>query len=132
MSVRFEFDFTEFEEMRERMEAVGKDIESELNQVLKAEGKKTIEPRISLLMPISSKRNKVHAKNNKWSTQKVGNLELQIKPKKKFQYLVFPNLGIGIRNKEAQHFMEEGRDLAIPKLLEVTQQKLLEKLEEVF
>lgn len=136
MSVRFEFDFETFVEMRERIEQVGSDIESELNQILKSEGKKVIEPSITNLIPVSSKQIGKHARTSKWSSQKLGNLEITIKAKgsaKKpgtFGYLVFPNEGRGPRNREEQRFMEKGRDLAIPSLIEVTQQKLVEKIEE--
>lgn len=136
MSVRFEFDFESFVEMRERIEQVGSDIESELNQILKSEGKKSIEPSITNLIPISSKRLGRHARASKWSSQKLGNLEITIKSKgsaKKpgtFGYLVFPNEGRGPRNHVEQRFMENGRDLAIPSLIEVTQQKLVERIEE--
>lgn len=132
MSVEFEFDFESFTELQVRIENVGSDMETEMNQILKDEGKKTIEPSISNLIPVSTKKKGAHAKNSKWATQKLGNLEIEIKSSKKFNYLVFPNLGIGKRNKVAQEFMEQGRDEALPNLIEVTQQKLIEKLEEVF
>lgn len=132
MSVKFEFDFESFQDLRSRIESVDSDIETELNQVLKAEGKKTIEPSITQLIPISIKRKGAHAKNSKWATQKLGNLEIVIKPTKAFAYLAFPNLGIGKRNHSAQEFMELGRDEAIPNLIEITEQKIIEKLEEVF
>lgn len=131
MSVKFEFDFESFTDLRARIESAGSDIETELNQILKNEGKKTIEPGISNLIPVGTRKG-AHAKNSKWATQKLGNLEIEIKASKKFKYLAFPNLGIGKRNPTAQEFMELGRDEAVPKLVEVTQQKLIEKLEEVF
>ncbi|MDW0112207.1 hypothetical protein QT711_03355 [Sporosarcina saromensis] len=138
MSVKFEFDFESFEEMRTRIESIDSDIETELNQILKDEGKKTIEPSITALIPISAKRRGAHAKNSKWSTQDLGNLEITIKAKGgaankpgSFGYLVFPNEGRGPRNHVAHHFMETGRDLALPNLVEVTQQKLIERIEEV-
>lgn len=132
MSVKFEFDFESFQDLRSRIESVGSDMEAELNQILKDEGKNTIEPGITNLIPVSVKRRGAHAKNSKWATQKLGNLEIEIKPSKKFAYLAFPNLGIGKRNPTTQEFMELGRDEALPKLVEITQQKLIDKLEEVF
>lgn len=138
MAARFEFDFESFMELRDKIERVGRDIETELNQVLKTEGKKTIEPSITNLIPVSKKKKGAHARNSKWASQKIGNLELIIKAKGgaankpgSFGYLVFPNEGRGPRNHEAKHFMETGRDIAIPKLIELTQQKLIEKIEEV-
>ncbi|QJT71642.1 putative tail component [Psychrobacillus phage Spoks] len=139
MSVKFEFDFAEFEDMRNKVESIGSDIETELNQILKDEGKKTIEPSITNLIPVSSKKKGPHAKNSTWSKQELGNLEVTIIAKGgaankpgSFGYLVFPNEGRGPRNHRVNEFMERGRDIAIPKLVEVTQQRLLEKLEEVF
>lgn len=131
MSVKFELDFESFEDLRMKLESVNGDLETELNQILKEEGKKTIEPSITNLIPVSSKRKGAHARNSKWATQKLGNLEVEIKPTKKFSYLVFPNLGIGSRNHTQQEFMERGRDLSLPQLVEITEQKLFEKLEEV-
>lgn len=143
MSVKFELDFESFEEIRNRIGAIGSDIETELNQILKDEGKKTIEPSITNLIPVSryskgSKKRGPHAKESRWSKQELGNLEITIKAKGgaankpgSFGYLVFPNEGRGPRNHVAQHFMESGRDLAIPELVEITQQKLIAKIEEV-
>lgn len=132
MSVKFEFDFESFEDLREKLEKVDSDLETELNKILKDEGKKTVEPSIANLIPVSVKRKGAHAKSSKWATQKLSNLEIEIKTTKKFAYLAFPNLGVGRRNPNAQEFMERGRDEAIPKLVEITQQKLTEKLGEVF
>lgn len=143
MTVEFEFDFESFEDIRTRIEAMDSDIETELNKILKDEGKKTIEPFITNLIPVSryskgSKKTGPHAKESKWSAQELGNLEISIKAKGgaankpgSFGYLVFPNEGRGPRNHVAHHFMESGRDLAIPSLVEITQQKLIERIEEV-
>lgn len=138
MGARFEFDFNSFIELKGRIESVGGNLETEINKVLKDEGKKTVEPSITNLIPVSKKKKGSHAKNSKWSTQKLGNLELTIKAKggaankpNSFGYLVFPNDGIGSRNHRAQEFMEKGRDAGLPKLVAVTQQKLIEKIEEV-
>lgn len=144
MSVKFEFDFESFQDLRSRIESVGSDMETELNQILKDEGKNTIEPNITNLIRVSrysrgSKKSGPHARNSEWSKRELGNLEVVIKAKGgaaknpgSFGYLVFPNEGRGPRNHTAQEFMERGRDESIPKLIEITQQKLIDKLEEVF
>ena len=142
MSVKFEFDFEDFEELRLKLEQVDSDLEKELNTVLKTEGKRTVEPKITNLIRVSTpsrgaKKNGPHAKNSKWARQEMGNLELTIKAKGgaankpgSFGYLVFPNEGRGPRNHREQRFMENGRDAALPELVDKTNEKLLEIIEE--
>lgn len=142
MSVKFDFDYDQFKALDDSISKLGDKAEETLNASLHKHGKKLIEPRITSLIPISTRlgkgiRDKMHAKTSKWSKEKKENLSLSIITKGgaankrgSFGYLVFPNEGRGKHNPIAQNFMEKGRDQALPKLTEVLQNDLIRKIEE--
>ena len=142
MSVKFEMNYSDFDVLDKNIKQLGNKAEKALNTSLHKHGKALIEPKITSLIPVSTRpgegiRDKVHARRAKWSKEKKENLGLTITTKGgaankrgSFGYLVFPNEGRGKHNPNAQNFMEEGRDQALPKLIEVIQEDLIQAIEE--
>ncbi|KAA0547686.1 hypothetical protein FZW96_12055 [Bacillus sp. BGMRC 2118] len=85
----------------------------------------------------NSIRDKVHARNTKWSRAEFSNLQITIKAKGgaanrkgSFGYLVFPDDGRGSQNPVAQRFMKRGAEAATPILVEQIQSDLVKKIKE--
>jgi len=138
MAVKYEFDYEEVEKLISKITELGGSSEQVLNEVLAKEAKEAFVPSITGLIPVSGKKEGVHAAASKWSKIEKGNLEFSIKARGgaankpgSFGYLVFPNEGRGKHNPREQRFFEKGRDLQLPHLVEVTQLALINKLEEV-
>ncbi|WP_180235261.1 hypothetical protein, partial [Bacillus cereus] len=88
-----------------------------------------IERSILGLMSITNRKKK-HAKMFKsLSTNNKINLTIILKPKPKFQYLVFPDLGVGTSIKNApQRFMERGVERETNQSIEECNKALLEEI----
>jgi hypothetical protein len=57
----------------------------------------------------TSKKNKAHARMSNALTVKHDNLQFTIRPRPKFNYIKYPDLGIGTsKRKEPKHFMNSG------------------------
>lgn len=80
-------------------------------------------------MPISD-RDKQHAKLYKsLSADTRENLTLRIKPKAKFSYLVFPDLGVGTSKRRSPlNFMEHGVDKKAEQAAEELNKALIEEI----
>ncbi|WP_241559391.1 hypothetical protein [Lysinibacillus halotolerans] len=138
MSIKYEFDYREFKEIAEKMKNFGRSMEREINTILKKDGEEILAPEITQLIKTSDKEKGVHANRTKWYKAEFGNLEITIKAKGgaankpgSFGYLVFPDEGRGPSNHVAQKFFERGVNKGLPKLTDITQNKLIDKLEEV-
>lgn len=142
MSVKFELNYDDYKTLDENIKKLGDKAEKSLNESLHKHGNKLIEPKITSLIPISTRfgrgiRDKIHARNSKWSKETKENLSLTITTKggaasKKgsFGYLVFPNDGLGKHNRDAQNFMEDGMNQALPSVVEILQEDLIRTIEE--
>lgn len=118
------------------MEAYQRNIERLPNvaeKVINDNLKKKISPILTQsilgLIPISD-RNKAHAKLSKsiQGTLKE-NLTLTLKPKAKYEYLVFPDLGIGkSKGNEPEMFMEHGVDRKVNESVEELNRSLIEEI----
>ncbi|EUJ56628.1 hypothetical protein [Listeria fleischmannii] len=117
MAAKLGLDFSEFEALKERLTQIPSKSEEALNRVIHTEGVKIIEDKITNRLPVSKVRKK-HAKGSKPFKATPSNLAIEIKPKPKFRYLVFPNLGLGNKNKTAYEFMEQGLQDATKPILE--------------
>ena len=88
-----------------------------VNAALKARGMKLMIQGIVGFMPVGD-RNTKHAKTSSPLSGKMDNLGFEIKPKRQFYYLVFPNQGEGPRNPLAKRFFEKGADDSSDKILD--------------
>lgn len=87
-----------------------KEMEDNIRIALKGRGPKQTAMAILGFMPRSN-RNKIHAKDSEsiaWTDYTKGAPGFKIVPALKFNYLEFPNLGIGRKNMEEQAFFERG------------------------
>jgi len=109
MCAKFSIDYKQMERLEQNIQKLPNKAEKVLNETLKVKVAPILEPSIIGLMPVSDRKKK-HAKMFKsLSKDTKENLTLTLKPKPKFRYLVFPDLGVGTSIKNApKRFMERG------------------------
>lgn len=114
-------------QLEEKMASYPGDVEKAVNEVIHNRGSKHIMMSILNLAPRST-RQKKHAKDSDSFMATNINLGVVIQEKNNFGYLVFPDMGIGRRNRVEQNFTEEG----LRKSEDVVFQWILEALEKTF
>lgn len=108
MSVRFELDYSDVEQLQEKLLKVPGDVEQILNNIVHTYGADKVKADIVLEMPVSN-RNKRHAKDSRPLRQKDFNLGFTVLPKRPYNYLVFPDQALGTSHgKSPDYFMREG------------------------
>jgi hypothetical protein len=134
MSISYEIDYSEVEQLEEKIKRIPENVENIINSYLHKEGAQRTIDHITSRMPMSKYR-KRHAKTSKWSRVEKFNLGFTVKPKggaankpNSFGYLVFPNEGRGPRNPIEHRFMERGLEGSIPEILDDMNQLLDEEL----
>ena len=135
MSVKFEIDYSQIEELEEKMKQIPENVENIINTYLHKEGVERTTKDITSLINVSRPTNgksKRHARNSKWSKSEKDNLGFTLKSRGVYDYLVFPNEGRGPRNPLEQKFMERGLKKSTPHVLqglnEVLDLKIREEL----
>jgi len=127
MTVRFEIDYKEVEQLKEKFAQIPDKVEDKVNEVLHNYGVEAVKDRIVDRLPVSNV-DKKHAKNSKPLRHKTFNLGFEVVPKKPYRYLVFPDqaLGTSVGNRPDE-FMQEGLNTSTdPILQEINEQ--IEKL----
>jgi hypothetical protein len=129
MSANFSVDSSQFYTLQRNIERLPNDAEKVINETLKANVSPVMEKSILGLMPMS-KRNKQHAKLYKsLNADNKENLTLTIKPKSKYRYLVFPDLGLGTSKKKyPQKFMDHGVEQKVNYSIEELNKSLIEQI----
>ena len=111
---RFELDASEFERLEKAIKDFPDNAEDAINEVLHGEGSEIIKEEIKRLMPVSGKnwRGKAPAAKHANSlTQQKGNLFVDVKSQKKYNYLYFPDDGSNTRRHAGnQHFFLHGAE----------------------
>jgi HK97 gp10 family phage protein len=126
----WEVDFRGIEELEEKMKRIQGGAEQVINEVLHTDGVQLVMVDIQPEIPVSKwknrVRNKKHARNvQNPQTSKKENLKFTIRPKRTFEYLKYPDLGIGTsQHNPAQHFMNKGLKKASPKIVDKLKGKL--------
>lgn len=125
----FTLDRKSFDELIKRLNGTGADAEKVLNEYLHNTAPKKINPAIVGLVPVSD-RNKKHAKsNNPFGRQENYNLSVKLITSKEFNYLVFPDEGLGTSKKNvAQDFTGRGLEATVPELIDEMTARIVEKL----
>lgn len=129
MSAKFSVDSSRFEAYQRNIERLPNVAEKVINEGLKKKVSPIMVNSILGLIPISD-RKKLHAKLSK-SIQGMlkENLTLTLKPKPKFTYLVFPDLGVGkSKGNDPERFMEHGVDRETNKSVEELNKALIEEI----
>lgn len=130
MSARFEFDYLEVKVLEEKLQKLPGQTEKTINDILNKTGVQLVQDNIISRMPISEKKKK-HAKFSSPLRAEKFNLGFEIKPKRQFNYLVFPNNALGTSHSESpQEFMETGLDLSVKDIIEKLNEQIDKKLKE--
>nr|BDD47234.1 hypothetical protein 8 [Bacillaceae bacterium] len=130
MSVRFEFDYSEVKILEEKLQKLPGETEKTINDILHKTGVRIVQDKIISRMPVSDK-NKKHAKLSNPLRSENFNLGFEIKPKRQFNYLVFPNNALGTSyGGTPQEFMETGLGLSTKDIIEEINQEIDRKLKE--
>ncbi|MED2647905.1 hypothetical protein P4213_29790, partial [Bacillus thuringiensis] len=111
MPANFSVDASKFESLQRNIERLPNVAEKIINEDLKSRIAPVMKKSVLGLMPISN-RKKAHSKlYQSINDDNKENLTLTLKPKSKYRYLVFPDLGLGTsKKKAAKKFMERGVD----------------------
>ncbi|MEF8682004.1 UNVERIFIED_CONTAM: hypothetical protein ORM23_18215 [Bacillus cereus] len=129
MSAKFSVDSAQFEAYQRNIERLPNVAEKIINEELKKKISPIMQKSILGLIPISD-RKKPHAKLSKsiQGTLKE-NLTLTLKPKAKYAYLVFPDLGVGkSKGNDPERFMERGVDRETNKSVEELNKALIDEI----
>ena len=114
----FELNYNSISEFAKRFDAMPAEVESIINNFLHGEAPEIIRPELSGLIPISD-RNKTHAAHNKnaFGRQENYNLSVKLITSRNFNYLVFPDEGLGTSYiNEPQNFTGRALEQATPEL----------------
>lgn len=109
MSAEFNVNYEQIQKLQDAIIAYGDGAEDIINDFLANEANDMFQESIVELIPVSD-RNKKHAKNsNALVGENIQNLVLYIHTKTPYNYLYFPDEGVGTsKNNEAQNFMQYG------------------------
>lgn len=134
--MRATVEFDDLRGLQDKIKQLPNISEGIINQVLHVDGVEIVVKEMTELMP-QSKQNKKHAKQSKWSSSQAFNLGFRVfskggaaNKKGSFGYLVFPDEGRGPSNPWAQHFSDRSLIRATPKILELLDIELTNKIQE--
>lgn len=122
MSNSWELTINGHDELLVRMEKYSSQSERIINQVLKERGSDIAIKKIEQIIPVSEeqlRKGHKHAKfSNPLQVEHI-NLGFIVRPKKKFEYIKYPDLGIGhSQNNQPEEFMKRGLSMALEPITE--------------
>lgn len=129
----WQMDFVDVDRLIEKIQMIPNKSEAVINGRLKVKGAPMAMNFIQPEIPISSWKGHVlkkkHASQSKALSVKYGNLEFTIRPKPSFNYIKYPDLGIGtsIKNKPKK-FIKTGLDLAAQYIIDDLTDAVMEKI----
>lgn len=119
------------DDLLKKIEQIPDKSESAINEALKSRSGKTALEQIDKGTPVSKgqlRRGHKHARGADAYKVIYGNLSFKIRPKAKYEYLKYPDLGIGTSaKKSAQEFLNQGLNRSVPKI----HQQLLDAVEKI-
>lgn len=129
MANTFTIDQTQFNNLVKSLNGYGAEVESALNEYVHSEAPQKIKPSIEGLVPVSDRKKKVHARYSApFGRQENYNLAVKLITDKKFNYLVFPDEGLGTsKGKAPQDFTGRGLEAEMPVLIDEMTKLLQEK-----
>lgn len=124
----FNVELAAFNDLLSRLSRQGAEVENTLNEYLHNEAAEKIKPAIYDFIPVSD-RNKKHAQNNApFGRQENYNLAVKVITSKEFNYLVFPDEGLGTsRVNIAQNFTGRGLEAVQPELIDDMTAKITDR-----
>ncbi|MGM9925168.1 MAG: hypothetical protein ACI35R_13065 [Bacillus sp. (in: firmicutes)] len=126
-------DFSAFEVLEDKLKQIPDKSERIVNRVLHNEGMKITMDEIQPYIPVSHwegrVRQKRHARSSPALKGETINLGFTVRPKPKFNYLKYPDLGIGQSHRnEPLRFMERGLRRATPKIIDRLMDELMREI----
>lgn len=115
----FTLDYQQIGDLENRLSKSGAEVEEVINDYLHNEAADKISPAIVGLVPVSD-RPKKHAKHSApFGRQENYNLAVKVITSKKFNYLVFPDEGLGTsKGNVPQDFTGRGLEAKMPELID--------------
>lgn len=102
--------------------------EKVINESLREKGAPLAMQDIQPEIPVSMRKKK-HAHDSKALSAKFGNLEFTIRPKRSFDYIKYPDLGIGkSKRNPPKHFMNKGLQKAAPKIIKDLNKEVISEI----
>ena len=112
-------DFSDIEQIEQVYRQAPITTENAINEYLHGKGLKLAQERMTELVPVSD-RPKLHAKRAQpYSRTNKVNLGFEVQTAVAFNYLVFPDEGLGTsKRKMARQFSQAGMDAATPQIVD--------------
>lgn len=131
----WDVEFAPLDRLIDKMKQIPEKSEKVLNEVLHNKSNKMAVKSIVEEMPISDVKNRIrvkrHAKKSNPLKDETVNLGFKIRPRKPFEYLKYPDLGIGTSIKnEPQRFMRKGMENEVETITEDLNVALMKAIEE--
>ena len=125
----FTIEQKQFNELVKRVSEYGTGAEEAINTYVHNEAPQKIKPQIVGLVPVSD-RSKKHAKYSApFGRQENYNLAVKVITSKEFNYLVFPDEGLGSSHKKPPlDFTGRGLEAALPTLIDEMSARVMETL----
>ncbi|MCQ2479029.1 MAG: hypothetical protein MJ120_00205 [Clostridia bacterium] len=125
----YKLDYSDISDLMRELTSRGAKVEPVLNTYIHSTAPNIIKPSMTALVPVSD-RNKKHAKSsNPFGRQEDFNLKVKIITSKPFNYLVFPDEGLGTSyNHAPQNFTGRG----LEKVLDRMAEEMTEQLQKLF
>ncbi|GIN86976.1 hypothetical protein J6TS2_33620 [Heyndrickxia sporothermodurans] len=121
--------FKDVDRLAQNISKIPNRSEEIINRTLRGKSAPKAMESIQVGIPISPKQ-KRHAHSSKALNVQHGNLEFTIRPKRSFDYIKYPDLGIGTSKKKAPKlFMEKGLDKTSPTIVNDLNNAVIKEIE---
>ncbi|HBI7365253.1 TPA: hypothetical protein K8T73_002606 [Listeria monocytogenes] len=133
MCAKWYLEFSDVERLSNLISQIPNKSEAIINKTLETKAvplvKLNIEKRINLSKNWKGQLlNKNHAQSSGPFNVKMGNLGFELLTKPKFNYLIFPDQGIGKHNKTKQDFMQLGVEESSQEIVEMLEQAVFKEI----
>ncbi|EGO2798139.1 hypothetical protein [Enterococcus faecalis] len=132
-STAWDVEFVDLDKLRENMMKIPGSSETIINQVLRTKSAEMTAKTIISGMPVSDVKNRImkrkHAKFSNSLKIDYMNLGFKERPQKRFEYLKYPDLGIGTSiGKVPQEFMRKGMEKEVPVITKDLNEALINEI----
>jgi hypothetical protein len=127
---QWKMDFTDVTNLLKQIKRIPNRSEAVINRRLREFGAPIAMQTIQEAIPVSLKRNKKHARNSNALRVKHDNLAFTIRPKPSFEYIKYPDLGIGTSKRNApEQFMKKGLNKVRSKIISDLERAVSEEIQ---
>ncbi|HEL8967926.1 TPA: hypothetical protein U0G44_002880 [Listeria monocytogenes] len=136
MCAKWSVDFADVDKLTELISKIPNKSEEIINKTLETKAvplaKQNIEKRINLSKNWKGQLlNKNHAQTAGPFVAKMNNLGFELVSKPKFNYLIFPDQGVGKNNKTKQDFMLLGLEESTAEIVEMLEEDVLKEINNI-